>query len=228
MGILKATLIFGIFSFCFLAKAQTAFYGGDFDGRGRFAGQVNGTTFIDFRIYDDFTVSAPTTVTGVFGNFLDSSSIHGAQLYWEIRSGVSEGNGGTMVVEGTYNTATVTSTGRSGFGLDEYHYESATTPFTLSAGTYFLTVAVDGGNGNSYLTTTSGTNGVGGPLANGNSYISSFAVFGYNFQPGSNQTGFSPTDWSMGIRGSIVPEPSTYIVLTSLSLLLFRRSKKSR
>ena len=91
--------LFVLFSFCFLAKAQTAFYGGDFDGRGRFAGQVNGTTFIDFRIYDDFTVSAPTTVTGVFGNFLDSSSIHGAQLYWEIRSGVSEGNGGTIVVE---------------------------------------------------------------------------------------------------------------------------------
>ena len=57
------------------------------------------------------------TVTGLATNNL--SGLNPTTAYWEIRSGVSEGNGGTLVASGTGAT-TNQATGRSDFGFNEY------------------------------------------------------------------------------------------------------------
>ncbi len=221
---MKQLAIVGLIGLAFGANAQTVFYGGDFDGRDGLAAQVNGPAISNAVVFDNFTLSGTTTISGVFGNFLDGGTQRGGGLYWEIRTGVSAGNGGTLVAGGFSSSASSVATGNSGFGLNEYHYEAGVSSFSLGAGTYWLGVAVDGGDGNIYNSTTSGTNGVGGPLADGNSYFNS-TTFGANFQAASDFVG-APADFSMGLRGSSVPEPASMAALGLGALAMLRRRRK--
>ncbi|HVT14462.1 MAG TPA: PEP-CTERM sorting domain-containing protein [Fimbriimonadaceae bacterium] len=203
------------------------FYGGDFDSRdGGYSGQ-NGSV-ADSRIYDDFTLSSASNITGIFANFLDSMSIAPTTAYYEFRSGVSAGNGGTLIASGTMNV-TGTPTGRSGFGLNEIDYAGSITPVMLSAGTYWVTMApISAGTGSEYMSTTSGANGVGGPLANGNSFWDS-PTFGLSFANTSDVFGAGTWDMSIGVTGTPVPEPASMAVLGlgALALIRRRRSKKA-
>ena len=71
--------------------------------------------------YQNFTFAVRSaTATGLFTNNL--SGLNPSTGYWEIRTGVSEGNGGTLVASGT-GAITHTATGRSGFGFTEYRDE---------------------------------------------------------------------------------------------------------
>ena len=65
-------------------------------------------------------------ITSVFSDDLISTNVTGAT--WEIRTGVSAGNGGTLVASGSTATPTVTATGRSAFGFTEYQVEVAISP----------------------------------------------------------------------------------------------------
>ena len=71
-------------------------------------------------VYDNFVVTnaAGWDIAAVFSDDLSNTVITGAS--WEIRSGVSAGNGGTLVASGSTLTPTITPTGRSGFGFTEY------------------------------------------------------------------------------------------------------------
>ena len=86
---------------------------------------------------------------------------------------------------------------------------------TLASGTYWLAVAPDVSNQNSYITTTSGANAVGSPPGNdGHSFVSS-TFFGENFVPTSDPSveGQGTWDYSMGVIGTAaVPEPSSFIL----------------
>ena len=55
------------------------------------------------------------------GSVLSSTNIVGAT--WEIRQGISEGNGGTIIASGMTATPNVTPTGRDGFGFIEQMVE---------------------------------------------------------------------------------------------------------
>jgi len=199
----------------------TLWYSGDFN---TVNGLVNGinTNVGNANVYDDFTVTGSGwTVHSVFSNDLMDFSTSSAE--WEIRSGVSSGNGGTVVASGT-SAATQVATGRSGFGEAEYTVQVSGLSISLAPGTYWLTVApVDsGGGGQPYNTTTSGTNGVGSPI-NGNSFFSSSHYSDY-FTPAGSVSGlYSPVDFSMGVIGvlpnSSVPEPSTFLVAACGSLM---------
>ena len=132
--------------YCRLTGAGCLFYGGDFDANSPNAnGLANENDIIvsDARTYTAFIV--PTgriwTVTGALGNHLSSVSvIDPAQAKWEIRSGVSSGNGGVLLSSGTAN-AGYHATGRSGFGLTEYTVRIPISPsVVLTAGTYWVTV----------------------------------------------------------------------------------------
>ena len=72
-------------------------------------------------VYDDFIVPSGSgwNVTAVFSDNLPNTRVTGAN--WEIRQGVSEGNGGTLIASGTTITPVVTDTGRSGFRIYRIH-----------------------------------------------------------------------------------------------------------
>jgi hypothetical protein len=183
-----------------------AFYGGDLDNRNGLANERN-TVVNDARVYDDFNLTSATSITRLFSNNL--TDIVTTNGYYEIRSGVSSGNGGTLLSSGNV-TISETPTGRSAFGYVEQHFETtALAPIALAAGHYWMTlVPIDSGSGRSFLSTTAGANSVGSPIANDQSFFDS-AFFGANFAPASGYVSSSPADFSIGVyvAGSAVPTP---------------------
>lgn len=152
--------------------------------------------------YDDFNVTdeAGWDVNSVFSNNLADTNVTGA--YWSIHSGVSEGNGGTVVASGTTMTPNVTPTGRSGFGFTEYMVEVAGLDVHLGPGTYWLNVTPVGDlTGRSFDSTTSGANCVGTPCGNNQNAFFDSPFFGNVFTSTANVD--QPYDFSMGINGEV-------------------------
>ena len=76
--------------------------------------------------YQNFVYDGHTPIAGLFtNNFIITSALPKIG-YWEIRSGVSEGNGGTLVASGT-NALLNTPT-----GLSNYNYPIITTSVAIS------------------------------------------------------------------------------------------------
>src|SRR6266478_4254707 len=177
-------------------------YNGDFNGVNGLANEEN--TAIgsgEFAsVYDDFNVPAGGwTVGAVFSDNLSSTTVTGAT--WEIRQGISEGNGGTLIASGMTMTPVVTPTGRSGFGFTEFMVEVTGLNVSLSPGTYWLNVTPIGDlSGRSFDSTTSGANCVGTPCGNNQNAFFNSNFFGANFTSTSNEG--QPTDFSMGVNGT--------------------------
>jgi PEP-CTERM motif len=207
------------------AGGSILWYNGDYDGRDT---QVNQTGPADGKIYDDFIV--PTgftfTITSVFSNnFEINPTTPGVTptAAWEIRSGVSAGNGGTLLASGD-GVDTLTATGRSiplppfANPISEFT-NSVSVNVTLGAGMYWLSVAPDVSNENSFIGTTSGANAVGTPPGNdGNSFFSSNFFNNQSFVPTTDPSIEGPGTWdySMGVVGTAVqtavPEPSSLVL----------------
>jgi N-acetylneuraminic acid mutarotase len=192
-------------------------YDGDFDGRNaganQFEGQFGSGEYSD--IYDNFTgpASGQTwTVIGVFSNNIMDTGLNTAitTANWSIRTGVSEGNGGTVVASASAAPATVIPTGRSGFGRLEYQVMvtglNVNLPALPAGQFYFLDVVPVvpiGVTGQSFCTTTSGANCVGTPCGNdGNSWWDS-NLFGVTFTSTQAIYGAGTWDQSMGVIGTI-------------------------
>jgi hypothetical protein len=214
-----------------LCGGTVGWYNGDFDNNNGLANEQN-TTVSQANVYDDFVVPAGGwTVVGVFSN--DLISFTGiTQAFWEIRSGVSVGNGGALIDSGT-SDATQTATGRSGFGFTEYTIEVDGLNIVLAPGTYWLTVSPIGfGSGRSFVSETLGANAIGTPPGNnGNGFFNS-SSFNVTFGDAADQTSGRP-DFSQGVLingGGSVPEPGTAgLLLGSATLLWFvRRLRQSR
>jgi len=225
-----ARVIAGLLVVAAILHGQTAqaggtlWYNGDYDGRDAL---VNQTGAPDGLVYDNFIVPTGYTfnLTGVFSNDLMYTPSAATTAYWEIHSGVSAGNGGTLLYSGD-GADTLTATGRfepvipGVFNVYEYTNQVSVSGVTLGAGTYWLAVAPDVSGQNSFITTTSGTNAVGSPPGNdGNSFTSS-VFFGLNFVPTSDPSIEGPGTWdySMGVIGTavaivpVVPEPSSLML----------------
>ena len=179
-------------------------YNGDFNGVNGLANEQN-TSLGDGQfasVYDDFIVPAGPgwNVTAVFSDNLTDTNITGAT--WEIRQGISEGNGGTLIASGTTVTPVVTPTGRSGFGFTEFMVEVTGLNVSLADGTYWLNVTPIGDlSGRSFDSATSGTNCVGTPCGNNQNAFFNSNFFGANFTSTANQG--QPTDFSMGVTGTM-------------------------
>jgi hypothetical protein len=155
------------------------------------------------------------TVTGVFGNTLSTVGvIDPAQADWSIRTGVSSGNGGTIVASGT-NAATYNPTGRNAFGLNEYtvFVDLTASPVSLSSGTHFLEVVPYCTNSNDsncgaarYFEsdTTQGTNRQGRSIKDDSFFNSSY--FGADYEetggPSGACGGIGCDYFSTGVRGT--------------------------
>ena len=197
------------------------FYGGDYDpnnpnanGLANENDAIVGGNPYGAATYQNFVISTDdTTVSGLFTNNL--SQLNPTSAYWEIRSGVSEGNGGTLIASGTGSgdSFAQTPTGRSGFGFTEYNDLVSGLNVSLGAGTYwFAVVPQDPNNANrSFNTNTFGLNAVGTQTSNDQFFNSTF--FGSNYTNANNQGPF-PT-FSSGVLGTAVPEPSSLIMLGS-------------
>jgi hypothetical protein len=181
------------------------FYGGNFDMRNGLASEIN-TAISDARTYDDFNVPEGQicTVTAVFGEFL-ASALWTTAL-WEVRSGAGVHDGGKIVASGT-DPADRVLTGRDAFGFLEWRATATVEPFDLTEGTYHLTVApVDNGAGRAFVSTTSGMNGIGDPLANGNSlFDSTFFLFNFEDTENPGLLGPGPWDFAFGVVADCAP-----------------------
>jgi hypothetical protein len=199
------------------APPGSLWYNGDFNGVGYHANGVN-TSDPPSQVFDDFFVTGGGWhLTAVFSDNLLSTVVTGAE--WEIRSGVSSGNDGTLVAAGSTNAPTVAATGRSGFGFTEFMVEVTGINVTLAPGTYWLNVTpVGNGTGHSLNSMTSGTNCVGMPCGNdGNSW----------WRPDGPYP--QPYDFSMDVIGPI-PEPATVALLTcgvGVLLMAVRRRRSA-
>jgi hypothetical protein len=233
------------------ARADLLWYNGDYDNRDSLTNEsqvpVNtgsGYVLEKSLVYDNFIV--PTgqtwTLTSLFSNNQIAYYANPTTATWEIRSGVSAGNGGTLVASGD-SAATLTAvTTVSGYyyAAPEYTVSVAVSNITLTAGTYWLAVAPDSAGyygDQSYIETTSGANAVGSPPGDdGNSFINSNSPGApLNFAPTSsvlNDPG--AIDFSMGVVGTFVagvPEPSSWgLVLVGLigPAAYLRRRKQAR
>lgn len=171
------------------------------------ANQIN-TAISNVRTYDDFDVTSPVVICAVFSNnFMDFTS---SQALWEIRSGVSAGNGGTLIASGT-GAATQTANGFDAFGFTGYTVEVSGLSVALNPGKYWLTVAPIGpGFGGSYVQTTSGANAIGSPQGNNLNAFNDSTYNGNIFKP-TTLVNSNLTDFSMGVR--VIPEPSSVVLL---------------
>ena len=193
----------------------TLWYNGDFDG-------IDGLTNEDntslgsgqfAHIYDDFIISEPGGwhVTALFSDNLENTNVTSAT--WEIRQGMSAGNGGTLVASGS-GTPSVTPTGRSGFGFTEFQVEIDGLDITLAQGTYWLNVTPVGDlTGRSFDSTTSGFDCVGTPCCNDDTAFLDSNFFGANFEPVAD-FGSQFHDFSMGVIGT----PAAFELTNAVSL----------
>ncbi len=222
---MKTLVLLSVFVAFFLATFASAqcvapclFYAGDFDpNTDNSIGLSNESDAHVFgnpygaATYENFEVSGSSwNVTGLYTNNL--SSLHPSTGYWEIRQGLSDGNGGTLIASGT-GALTHTATGRVGLGLAEYNDLVSGLNLTLTPGLYWMAVVPQdlNGDGRSYNTNTFGLNQVGTNIPDDQFWNSPFA--GTYF---TNQ-GFEGViqAFSAGVVGTAVPEPSSLMMLGS-------------
>jgi hypothetical protein len=178
--------------------------------------------------YENFVVSGqPWTVSALFSNNLIQFTPTSA--YWEIRQGMSEGNGGTLVASGTTNSPVVTPTGRSDFGYTEFTVEVTGLNLVLAPGTYWLTVTPENlqAAGRSFNSNTFGLNAIGTDVANQQFFNSGF--FGANFTNANNEGVFEFFSAGViGIEGEVaVPEPGSMMLfgIATAAAVLWRRRR---
>jgi len=219
------------------ASAQILWYNGDRN----FVNSLNSTdngTGNSAIVYDDFTVTSSTgwQVTGVFGTFKLPNTVTNAN--WEIRSGVSAGNGGTLLDSGE-NAPVVLTPGASSGGFTQYTVAVTGLNFDLAPGTYWLGLQpISTGAG--FLVTTSGANAVGTPAGNDSNAFWTSSTLGIPNNGESFESTTSSGDpnlnsnliaFSLGVDGTVVPvpEPSSWaLVLVCMGLLASLRARSKR
>jgi hypothetical protein len=216
---------------------STLWYGGDadnIDGIAATHGPVRSST-----LCDDFDIApGGAVVSGVFGSYL-ALGILGlggggppTEADYEIRSGVSAGSSGTLIAADRAAASWSLEDDTTQF----WRYRATVSGLNLflPEGRYWLSLSPVR-SVELYLATTSGENGIGSPLDNGDSYWTAPWVDAY-FTPTTEILGTDrrPTwDFSYGVAGNPVPEPGAFLSLSVLSAFLVksklnRRTRPSR
>ncbi|BDC47931.1 hypothetical protein F183_A02470 [Bryobacterales bacterium F-183] len=210
------------------------FYSGDANGL-IVKNEITPRTPEGMSTYQSFVVpKGGWKVTRLFTN--NDLSFTPSSAHWEIRRGVSEGNGGTLLHSGVDNNPGFTATGRSGI-FQEYSVTVAGLSIFLPQGSYWMSVTPVTTSRESHLSFHSGSDGrnaIGTPVL-GEVYANSSAPFlNFNFTKISTIAGRSFPAFSAGVyidpsATSAVPEPSerSLLVLTATGLVtLVRRNHK--
>jgi len=128
------------------------FYGGDLNvSDSNAAGLSDENTLLipGSSTYTAYNVPSGVTVgiTGILVNVQADVNFDPQQASWDIRTGVSEGNGGTSVASGT-GSIMVAATGRNFIGLNEYTvFVHLSAEQFLGAGEYWFNVTPECTNG---------------------------------------------------------------------------------
>lgn len=210
------------------ASALTFWYGGDPTYQQGLASE-NGGMFNGAMVYDDFNVSGKGwSIHTLLGNFYLNNNV--SDIYFEVRSGVTEGDGGTLVKSGTIDVTQAYIGSDGGYKL--YTLAGNTPSFALSPGKYWLGIAPISKQNNStdfaYTAETNGTGGFGKPLQNGNSFFT-WANGGYYFNSTAGLVGAVNADFSYGVMANpVVPEPGSMLVLGMglVTFMPFMRRRK--
>ena len=188
---------------------HTLWYNGDWDHVNGLPNERN-TAVTQAAVYDDFNVPAGQmwNVTAVFSDnvFFPPLTVTGAD--WEIRTGVSEGNAGTLIASGTTSSPVVTQIEcdfQQCVSRVEVTGLNVFLPMLPSGQHYWLNVTpVGNGTGRSFNITTSGFNCVGTPCGNDQNAFFNSTYFGAYFTSTANEG--VPGDFSNGVIGTAVPE----------------------
>jgi len=189
------------------APPGSLWYNGDFDQRNGLANERN-TTVSQAAVYEDFNITGGPMwdVTAVFSDNLFFGTVVVTGADWEIRTGISEGNAGTLIASGTTSSPEVTQIECDWQGICEYGVEVTGLNVHLNPGHYWLNVTpVGNGTGRSFNVTTSGANCVGTPCGNNQNAFFNSTYFGAYFTSTANEG--QPYDYSNGVIGTAVPEP---------------------
>jgi hypothetical protein len=201
--------------------ASTLFYGGDSnceDPNDQGFANMNTLQIPDTETFGTVTISAgkQVVVEGMFINiYAGFSDFDPATATWEIRTGMSEGDGGTQVATGS---APIKVTPLNTCGEAIFAYTVALTltkPQSLTAGAYWFNVTpqcTDTGNPDcSFQTyyvdnTTQGTNNIRGHLQPLHSMYLNSAFFGYSYanwcDPALGQNSHQCAALSFGVIGT--------------------------
>lgn len=218
---MKWPLLFSVFLISLVSShaqfhGSPGFFGGYADGVTSVATGNNalGTTL---RIaYDDFTFAIPGTIVG-FEMVGRDNTIAPVGMYYEIRSGMDAGDGGTLLFSGTTLTASAGDlpiggdfgTPPPGTGNYRWYDSGPSSPIALDPGTYWIGLAPVQQFGSFDLASTQGLQSVGGPINDGHAFYfdSSNAAVGYVSQ--------GQTDFALRVvtEASVVPEPSSWGLL---------------
>lgn len=150
---------------------RTYWYGGDFDGRDALRSEQN-TENADARLYDGFSLPVDAQIRSVFGFFAETGVVAPAQARVQIRQGTSANHEGTLVYDGVHPADSWVA-GHDFFGLPVRIVAVDSLAIELAAGSYHVTLApVGNGDGGFYVCTTTGSRGLGTPVANGQAFLS--------------------------------------------------------
>jgi len=101
------------------------------------------STYVGFNVFPGATV----TVTGILFNVQASANFDPLTASYDVRTGVTEGNGGTSIASGK-GTLSIAATGRSFFDLMEFSIAvNLTTPLVLGPGSYWFNLTPNCTNG---------------------------------------------------------------------------------
>jgi len=209
----RALVLLFLLPFSVRAGAEVLFYGGDYNPvmwhsnslSNENDGAVHGNPY-GSAVYQNFVIPDGQTwnVTALFSN--DLMTINPASAFWEIRTGVSEGNAGKLVASGA---------GEDSYQLKGTYGEYTNTvnglELTMEPGTYWFTVVPEapGQQGRSSITNTFGQNSIGTQISDQQYFDSPF--YGYNFTDAGNIAVFPI--FSSGVIGTVVPEPSSVVMM---------------
>jgi hypothetical protein len=214
---MKTASIIALAGLATVASGQ--WYNGDPDLVNGLAAEFN-TSVTDAYVFDDFNHGGGV-VDVIYGNYFWASSITG--YTYEIRSGMSNGFGGTLHASGNTDGAySMVPNGFDNFGFLGYTLTADIPNVALGAGTYHMALSpIGNGTGRGFVQTTSGANSVGTPGGNNDNSFFYSVYFGSNYGRAGDQLGINPADFSYGV---VVPAPASAALL-GLGALVARRRR---
>jgi hypothetical protein len=131
---------------------------------------------------------------------------------------MSAGSGGVLIAQGVVE---VKSEIIGKFAGVIYEVSLSGLEIQLEAGHYWMALAPFSQLGSYFALTTSGENSIGSPIGNGNAFYHNPAE-GFIFSPATEILGPGTWDFSYGVIGTPVPEPSSRLVLLAALASLLR------
>jgi PEP-CTERM motif len=171
------------------------------------------TAQLNSMLFDNFVVTGDGwRITSIFGEFTEAPGLAFSTADFEIRTGITNGVGGTLVYSGA-NVSASRQLLSYGFWPVESRIRISGLDLWLAPGAYWLGLApVGNGAGQAFVMETAGNGASVNANIDGNSFYRDLPS--WNYQQPPSLTSF---DASYGIDGYlvVVPEPSVYALMAA-------------